>query len=78
MTEVPNGVEMIDPVTGEILDDQALAERVVTNAKTNGSGLLGPDGALGQLTKNVLEIALTSHGGSPGAATDLPRTVGKD
>lgn len=60
---------MIDPVTGEILNDQTLAERVVTNAKTTGTDLLGPDGALGQLTKNVLEIALeeemTDHLGYP-------------
>ena len=60
---------MFDPVTGEILNDQTLAERVVTNAKTTGTDLLGPDGALGQLTKNVLEIALeeemTDHLGYP-------------
>jgi len=69
VTEQPNEVEMIDPVTGEILNDQTLAERVVTNAKTTGTDLLGPDGALGQLTKNVLEIALeeqmTDHLGYP-------------
>ena len=69
MTEQPNEVGMIDPVTGEILNDQTLAERVVTNAKTTGTDLLGPDGALGQLTKNVLEIALeeqmTDHLGYP-------------
>ncbi len=46
---------MIDPVTGEIIDQKDLAERLLTQAKKQGVSLVGPGGLLNQLTKNVLE-----------------------
>ena len=69
--------EMIDPVTGEIIDQKELAERLLAQAKEQGVCLVGPDGLLNQLTKNVLETALDAeltehlgheHGGTPVAA----------
>ena len=66
--------EMIDPVTGEIIDQKELAERLLAQAKEQGVSLSGPGGLLGQLTKNVLETALNAeltehlgheHGGAP-------------
>jgi putative transposase len=47
---------MIDPVTGEIIEE--LAERLLAQAKEQGVSLVGPGGLLNQLTKNVLETAL--------------------
>ncbi len=38
--------EMIDPVTGEIIDEQQLAEQLLKQAKEQGVDLLGPDGLL--------------------------------
>jgi transposase-like protein len=69
--------EMIDPVTGEIIDQKGLAEQLLAQAKEQGVSLVGPGGLLNQLTKNVLETALeaelTEHlgheyGGTPIAA----------
>lgn len=66
--------EMIDPVTGEIIDHKELAERLLAQAKERGVSLTGPGGLLSQLTKNVLETALDAeltehlgheHGGTP-------------
>jgi hypothetical protein len=45
---------MIDPVTGEIIDQKELAERLLAQAKEQGVSLVGPGGLLNQLTKNVL------------------------
>lgn len=68
---------MMDPVTGEIIDQKELAERLLAQAKEHGVGLVGPGGLLNQLTKNVLESALNAeltehlghgHGGTPVAA----------
>ena len=68
---------MIDPVTGEIIDQKELAERLLAQAKEQGVSLLGPGGLLNQLTKSVLETALNAeltehlghdHGGTPTAA----------
>ncbi|WP_307225179.1 IS256 family transposase [Microbacterium arborescens] len=65
---------MIDPVTGEIIDQKDLAERLLAQAKEQGVSLVGPGGLLNQLTKNVLETALNAeltehlghdHGGTP-------------
>lgn len=65
---------MIDPVTGEIIDQKDLAERLLAQAKEQGVSLVGPGGLLNQLTKNVLETALEAeltehlgheHGGVP-------------
>ena len=50
--------EMIDPVTGEIIDQKEIAERLLAQAKEQGVSLVGPGGLLNQLTKNVLETAL--------------------
>ncbi|MDQ0864929.1 hypothetical protein QF036_002510 [Arthrobacter globiformis] len=36
---------MIDPVTGEIIDQKELAERLLAQAKEQGVGLVGPGGA---------------------------------
>ncbi|WP_307225030.1 IS256 family transposase [Microbacterium arborescens] len=65
---------MIDPVTGEIIDQKDLAERLLAQAKEQGVSLVGPGGLLNQLTKNVFETALNAeltehlghdHGGTP-------------
>ncbi|MDC4232799.1 hypothetical protein M3T53_03615 [Actinomyces sp. B33] len=58
-TELLDG-EMIDPVTGEIIDRKELAERLA-QAKEQGVSLVGPGGLLNQLTKNVLETALDAE-----------------
>ncbi|WP_418000807.1 transposase [Kocuria flava] len=68
---------MIDPVTGEIIDQKDLAERLLAQAKEQGVSLVGPGGLLNQLMKNVLETALEAeltehlghdHGQTPIAA----------
>lgn len=64
---------MIDPVTGEIIDQKELAERLLAQAKEQGVSLVGPGGLLNQLTKTALEAELTEHlghdyGGVPIAA----------
>ncbi len=69
--------EMIDPVTGEIIDQKDLAQRLLAQAKEQGVSLIGPGGLLNRLTKNVLETALEAeltehfghdHGQTPIAA----------
>lgn len=76
--------EMIDPVTGEIIDQKDLAERLLAQAKEQGVSLVGPGGLLNQLTKNVLETALEAdlaehlsheHGGTPTQRTCLTAPV---
>jgi transposase-like protein len=52
---------MIDPVTGEIIDQKEFAERLLSQAKDRGVSLVGPGGLLNQLTKNVLETALEAE-----------------
>nr|BFE43180.1 hypothetical protein GCM10017547_10730 [Pseudarthrobacter oxydans] len=68
---------MIDPVTGEIIDQKELAERLLAQAKEQEVSLVGPGGLLNQLTRNVLETALEAeltehlgheHGQTPIAA----------
>ncbi|MDR6507664.1 hypothetical protein [Arthrobacter oryzae] len=49
-TEMTGG--MIDPVTGEIIDQKDLAERLLAQAKEQGESLVGPGGLLNQLTRN--------------------------
>jgi transposase-like protein len=65
---------MIDPVTGEIIDQKELAERLLAQAREQGVSLVGPGGLLSQLTASVLETALEAemtehlgheHGGTP-------------
>ena len=71
MTET---AEMIDPMTGEIIDQKEPAEVLLEQEREQGVSLLGPGGLLAGLTKNVLETALeaelTEHLGHerPGAA----------
>ena len=48
--------ETLDPVATE-LDQQQLAEQLLAQAKEQGVELVGPNGLLSQLTKNVLERA---------------------
>ena len=68
---------MIDHVTGEIIDQKDLAERLLAQAKEQCVSLVGPGGLLNQLTKNVLETVLEAeltehlgheHGQTPIAA----------
>lgn len=58
MTET---AEMIDPMTGEIIDQKELAEALPEQAREQGVSLLGPGGLLAGLTKNVLETALEAE-----------------
>jgi transposase-like protein len=86
-TDVVVDDEMIDPVTGEIIDQKELADRLLAQAKEQGVGLTGPGGLLSQLTKNVLETALnaelTEHlgherGGTPISENMRKRDPGQD
>ncbi|TLM80964.1 IS256 family transposase (plasmid) [Pseudarthrobacter sp. NamE5] len=52
---------MIDPMTGEIIDQKELAEALLEQAREQGVSLLGPGGLLAGLTKNVLETALEAE-----------------
>jgi len=54
-------IEMIDPVTGEIIDQQQIAEQLLAQAKEQGVSLVGPGGLLGGLTRTVLETALEAE-----------------
>ncbi len=54
-------IEMIDPVTGEIIDQQQIAEQLLAQAREQGVSLVGPGGLLGGLTKTVLETALEAE-----------------
>jgi len=58
---VTQTVEMIDPVTGEIIDQRQIAEQLLAQAKERGVSLVGPGGLLGGLTKTVLETALEAE-----------------
>ncbi len=53
--------EMIDPVTGEIIDEQQIAEQLLAQANKHGVSLVGPGGLLAGLTKTVLETALEAE-----------------
>ena len=44
---------MIDPVTGEIIDQKDLAERLLAQAKEQGVNLVGPGGLLNQLEERA-------------------------
>jgi putative transposase len=64
MTELAESTglgEMIDPMTTNIVDQKELAEQLLEQAKEQNIELVGPDGLLGQLTKNVLETALDAE-----------------
>jgi hypothetical protein len=55
--------ETIEVVTNgdERMDQQALAEQLLAEAKANNVELIGPGGLLNQLTKRVLESALEAE-----------------
>lgn len=53
--------EMIEPMTVDSIDQKELAEQLLAQAKEQNVELVGPDGLLGQLTKNVLETALDAE-----------------
>lgn len=52
--------ETLEPVANEV-DQQQLAEQLLAQAKEQGIDLVGPNGLLNQLTKNVLETALEAE-----------------
>ena len=52
--------ETLDPVAMK-LDQRQLAEPLLAQAKEQGVELVGPNGLLNQLTKNVLETALDAE-----------------
>lgn len=52
--------ETLDPVAME-LDQRQLAEQLLAQAKEQGVELVGPNGLLNQLAKNVLETALDAE-----------------
>ena len=49
--------ETLQPMADEV-DPQHLAEQLLAQAKAQGVDLVGPNGLLNQLTRNVLETAL--------------------
>ena len=53
--------ETLDPVATTDLDHRQLAEQLLAQAKQQGVDLVGPNGLLNQLTKNVLETALDAE-----------------
>lgn len=52
---VTQSIVMIDPVTGEIIDQRQIPEQLLAQAKKQGVSLVGPGGLLRRLTKTVLE-----------------------
>jgi transposase-like protein len=50
----------MDPMATEV-DQQELAQQLLAQAKEQGIDLVGPDGLLNRLTKNVLETALEAE-----------------
>jgi transposase-like protein len=52
---------MTDPVTGEIVDQKELVERLLAQAREQGVSLAGPGGLLAGLTKQVIETALDAE-----------------
>lgn len=59
-TEIETDV-MVDPVTGEIIDEKEIAQQLLAQAKQQGVALVGPGGLLAGLTKTVLETALEAE-----------------
>jgi putative transposase len=52
--------ETLDPMA-IVVDQQQLAEQSLAQAREQGVDLVGPNGLLNQLTKNVLETALDAE-----------------
>jgi putative transposase len=61
LVESTDQEEMIGSMTTDIVDQKQLAEQLLEQAKEQNIELVGPDGLLGQLTKNVLETALDAE-----------------
>jgi len=64
MTELVDATgqeEVIGSMTTDIVDQRELAEQLLEQAKGQNVELVGLDGLLGQLTKNVLETALDAE-----------------
>ena len=53
--------ETLDPMAATEVDQKQLAEQLLAQAKEQGVELMGPNGLLNQLTKNVLETALDAE-----------------
>ena len=53
--------ETLDPMADEV-DQKQLAEQLLAQAKEQGVELMGPNGLLNQLTKNVLDVGGTDVG----------------
>jgi transposase-like protein len=53
--------ETLDPMAEAEVDQKQLAEQLLAQAKEQGVELMGPNGLLNQLTKNVLETALDAE-----------------
>lgn len=75
--------DTMDPMATDV-DQQELAQQFLAQAREQGIDLVGPDGLLNRLTKNVLETALEAemdeHLGyesttCPGAETGTPATA---
>ena len=54
-------LETLDLVASTELDHRQLAEQLLAQAKEHGVDLVGLNGLLNQLTKNVLETALEAR-----------------
>ena len=52
--------DTMDPMATDV-DQQALAQQLLAQAREQGIDLVGPDGLLNRLTKNVLETALEAE-----------------
>ena len=50
----------MDPMATDV-DQQELAQQLLAQAREQGIDLVGPDGLLNRLTKNVLETALEAE-----------------
>lgn len=53
--------ETLDPMAATEVDQKQLAEQLLAQAREQGVELMGPNGLLNQLTKNVLETALDAE-----------------
>jgi len=64
MSELPDLAdqqEMIERMAVDLIDQNALAEQLLEQAREQNIELVGPGGLLGQLTKGVLETALDAE-----------------
>lgn len=61
LVESTDQEEMIGSMTTDIVDQKELAEHLLAQAEEQNIELVGPDGLLNQLTKNVLETALDAE-----------------